>query len=110
MRLVGLRHDEQAARPRVEAVDDPRPQRPAGRRERHAHPQQPVHERAAAARLGRMRHEPGRLGDHEEMLVLGSGPGRARPLAGTGAGSRSSARSLPAAQPVRLRARHAVDE
>ena len=43
---------------------------PPHRRERDAHAEQAVHERARAAALGRVRDQPGRLRDHQQVLVL----------------------------------------
>ena len=79
VRRVRLRHDEQSGGAGIEPVHDAGPERAAGRRERDAHPEQPVHERPAAPAGGGMRHEPRRLRHRRRDARPRTGSARAAP-------------------------------
>src|SRR5439155_17923410 len=68
--LVGLGHDEQAARSGVKSMNDPGPQVASSGSERDPHAEQPVDERAARSAGGGVGHEPAGLRDDEQMSVL----------------------------------------
>ena len=71
MRAVVLGDDEQARRILVEPVDDAGPLDPADARQAvAAMGDERIHERAGFVTGGRMHHEPGRLVDDDEVIVL----------------------------------------
>ena len=73
VRLFASRHDQQAGRVAVDAVDDPRPVRHLASGDA---PEEPVHERPRRMPGRRMHHDPGRLVHDEQVLVLVRDPER----------------------------------
>src|SRR5579859_322677 len=70
MGRVVARGDDQAARPLVEPVHDARPLLPAGGRPGAPKAEQGVDQGAAVVARRRMHDHPGRLVDHDDVLVL----------------------------------------
>ena len=69
VRGIVARDQHQARGPSVQPVHDAPAQRTSQGREGHAHPEQPVHERAGPPVLRRVRDHPRRFRDDEEVLV-----------------------------------------
>ena len=108
-RIVAGDH-EQPARPRVEPVDDPRTERAAAAAQRDPHAEQAVHHRAAPSVLGRVRRQPGRLANDDQVLVPPGDLERRSLARELGRRSEIDLDPFAARQPVRLLQRGAVHE